>query len=87
MEKSPEKLLDQGRDLIRVEYYSICTEEAYTSWIKRYIRFHNKRHPRDMGKDEIEVFLTHLAVDLKVATSTQKQAFNALLFLLIIGSD
>lgn len=70
MEKPPEKLLNQVRDLIRVEYYSICTEEAYTSGIKRYVRFHNKRHPRDMGKYEIEVFLTHLAVDLKVATST-----------------
>ncbi len=61
MEKPPKKLLDQVRDLIRVKHYSIRTEEAYTSWIKRYIHFHNKRHPKDMGREEIEAFLTHLA--------------------------
>lgn len=81
MGKPPKKLMDQVRDLIRVKHYSIRTEEAYTSWIKRYINFHDKKHPKDMGKEEIEAFLTHLAVDLKVAASTQNQAFNALLFL------
>ncbi|MBE9503566.1 MAG: integron integrase [Proteobacteria bacterium] len=81
MEKPPKKLLDQVRDLIRVKHYSIRTEQAYISWIRRYIYFHNKRHPKDMGKAEIEAFLTHLAVDMKVASSTQNQAFNALLFL------
>ncbi len=81
MEKPPKKLLDQVRELIRRKHYSIRTEQAYVLWIKRYILFHNKRHPRDMGKPEIEAFLTHLAVDLKVASSTQNQAFNALLFL------
>ena len=68
MEKPPKKLLDQVRELIRRKHYSIRTEQAYVLWIKRYILFHNKRHPRDMGKPEIEAFLTHLAVDLKVAS-------------------
>lgn len=81
MKKSPKKLLDQVRDLIRVKHYSIRTEQSYTSWIKRFILFHKKRHPKDMGKEEIEAFLTYLAVDLNVASSTQNQAFNALLFL------
>jgi integron integrase len=77
----PKKLLDRVRDHIRFKHYSIRTEEAYTSWIKRFILFHNKKHPAEMGKTEIEAFLTHLAVDLNVAASTQNQAFNALLFL------
>jgi len=77
----PKKLLDRVRDRIRFKHYSIRTEEAYASWIKRYILFHGKKHPADMGKTEIESFLTHLAVDLNVAASTQNQAFNAVLFL------
>ena len=81
MDKAPKKLLEQVRDTLRLKHYSIRTENFYISWIKRYILFHNKRHPKDMQKHEIEVFLTHLAVDLKVASSTQNQAFNALLFL------
>jgi len=82
MEKRPKKkLLDQVRDVIRLKHYSIRTEEAYVSWIRRYILFHNKRHPREMGSREIEAFLTHLAVNKHVAASTQNQAFNALLFL------
>ena len=80
MEKPPKKLLDQVRELIRRKHYSIRTEQAYVLWIKRYILFHNKRHPRDMGKPEIEAFLTHLAVDLKVASSTQNQALSAIFF-------
>lgn len=75
------KLLDQVRHHIRVLHYSIRTETAYVDWIKRFILFHNKRHPKDMGRKEIEAFLTHLAVDRKVAASTQNQAFSALLFL------
>lgn len=75
------KLLDQVRNKIRVKHYSIRTETAYIGWIKRYIYFHNKKHPKDMGKTEIEAFLTHLAVDRTVSSSTQNQAFNALLFL------
>jgi len=81
MEKRPKKLLDQVRDVIRLKHYSIRTEKAYVSWIRRYILFHNKRHPREMGSQEIEDFLTHLAVNENVAASTQNQAFNALLFL------
>ena len=81
MEKRSKKLLDQVRDIIRLKQYSIRTEQAYVSWIKRYIIFHKKRHPREMGKPEIEEFLTNLAVNLRVSSSTQNQAFNALLFL------
>jgi integron integrase len=81
MERQPKKLLDQVRDAIRLKHYSIRTEHSHVSWIKRYILYHNKRHPKDMGEKEIEDFLTHMAVDLKVASSTQNQAFNALLFL------
>ena len=81
MDKSPTKLLDQVRNCIRLKGYSIRTENAYVSWIKRFILFHNKRHPQEMGKLEIEAFLTHLAVNRNVASSTQNQAFNALLFL------
>ena len=81
MQRRPKKLLDQVREAIRLRHYSIRTEQSYVSWIKRYILFHNKTHPRHMGKPEIEAFLTHLAVELKVSASTQNQAFNALLFL------
>jgi len=81
MSKRPKKLLDQVRETIRLKHYSIRTEEAYVRWIKRYILYHDKRHPKDMGTPEIEAFLTHLAVDQKVAASTQNQALNAILFL------
>ncbi len=80
MRKRP-KFLDQVRTVIRRKHYSIRTEEAYVLWIKRFILFHGKRHPKEMGASEIETFLTHLAVDLNVAASTQNQALNALLFL------
>ncbi len=75
------KLLDQVRDAIRVKHYSIHTEDAYVDWIKRYIIFHDKKHPRDMGGPEIKTFISHLAVDKNVAASTQNQALNAILFL------
>jgi integron integrase len=81
METPPKKLLDQARDAIRVKHYSIRTEEAYMDWIKRFILFHGKRHPNEMGAAEVEAFLTHLAVDGNVAASTQNQALSALLFL------
>lgn len=81
MVKSPKKLLDQVRDRIRLKHYSIRTGRSYTSWIKRFILFHNKKHPKDMGVAEIEEFLTHLAVRRKVAQSTQNQALNAIIFL------
>jgi len=75
------KLLDQTRALIRTLHYSIRTEEAYVHWARRFILFHGKRHPAEMGKDEIEAFLSHLAVDGHVSASTQSQAKAALLFL------
>ena len=81
MARPPAKLLDRARYRIRLKGYSIRTEQSYVSWIRRFILFHNKRHPQDMRKDEIEAFLTHLAVNRHVAPSTQNQAFNALLFL------
>ena len=75
------KLLDIVRDTIRMKHYSIKTEVIYVGWIKRYIIYHNKRHPKDMGKVEIEQFLTFLAVENKVSAATQNQAFNSILFL------
>ncbi len=75
------KLMDQVRDKIRYKQYSIRTESTYCEWIKRYIFFHNKRHPSEMGASEIESFLTYLASKRKVAASTQNVALSALLFL------
>jgi site-specific recombinase XerD len=75
------KLLDQVSEVMRFKHYSIRTETSYRDWIKRFILFHGKRHPRDMGAVEVSSFLSDLAVGRKVATSTQNQAFNALLFL------
>lgn len=75
------KLLDQVRDNIRRRHYSIRTEQAYVDWIKRFILYHDKRHPRDMAEEEVTEFLTHLARDRNVASSTQNQALSALLFL------
>ena len=75
------KLLDIVRDKIRIKHYSLKTEKSYLGWIRRYIYFHDKKHPQDMGKDEIEQFLTYLATERNVAPSTQNQAFNAILFL------
>ena len=80
MVNSP-KLLDQVRDKLRVKHYSIRTEQSYTDWIKRYILFHGKRHPNEMGSGEIEAFLTHLAVEGIVAEATNNQPKSALLFL------
>ncbi len=75
------KLMDQIRDKIRFKQYSIRTEHTYCEWIKRYIFFHNKRHPSEMGAPEIESFLTYLASKRKVSASTQNVALSALLFL------
>lgn len=75
------KLLDQLRDIIRLKHYSIRTEQSYVDWAKRYILFHGKIHPKEMGAKEIGAFLTHLAVDKNVSASTQNQALNALVFL------
>lgn len=75
------RLLDQVRETIRRKHYSIRTEQAYVDWIKRYIFFHNKRHPVEMNEKEVEQFLNHLAVQKQVAASTQNQALSALVFL------
>lgn len=81
MGQPPKKLLQQASDKLRIKHYSIRTEKSYVSWMRRYILFHDKRHPKEMGRNEIEAFLTHLAVNREVSASTQNQAFNALLFL------
>jgi integron integrase len=74
-------LLDQVRDKLRVKHYAIRTEQSYVDWIKRYIYFHGKTHPKDLDAQDVEAFLTHLAVAGKVSASTQNQAKSALLFL------
>ena len=81
LRKRPKKLLDQVREAMRLKHYAYRTEETYVQWIRRYILFHNKRHPKEMGRPEIEAFLTDLAVNQQVAASTQNQALNAVLFL------
>ncbi len=83
------KLLDIVRDKIRLKHYSVSTEKTYLFWIKQYIFFHDKKHPVDLGKEDIEHFLTHLATKRKVAPTTQNQAFSALLFLYrdVLGID
>ena len=75
------KLLDQARDAIRLRHLSLRTEAAYLGWIRRFILFHHKRHPKDMGAEEVQAFLSHLAIHAQVAASTQNVALNALLFL------
>ena len=75
------KLLDQVRDVIRRKHFSIRTEQVYVDWIRRFILFHDKRHPREMAEAEVTQFLTHLAREAGVAASTQNQALSALLFL------
>ncbi len=80
-QQPPKKLLDQVQDVIALKHYSPSTGETYAQWIKRFILFHGKRHPREMGAPEIEQFLTHLATQENVAASTQNQALSALLFL------
>ncbi|MFT4242419.1 MAG: integron integrase [Acidovorax sp.] len=75
------KLLERMRTHLRVRHYSIRTEEAYLDWARRFILFHGKRHPQDMGAAEVEAFLSHLAVDRQVSASTQNQAKAAILYL------
>ena len=77
----PPKLLDQVRERIRVKHYSLRTEEAYLHWIRRFIGFHGRKHPKDMAGPEVEAFLSNLASEGGVAASTQNQALSALLFL------
>lgn len=75
------KLLDEIRISLKSNHYSRKTEEAYINWIKRFILFHNKKHPNEMGKDEIQKFINHLAVEQNVSSSTQNQALQAILYL------
>jgi integron integrase len=75
------KLLDQLREALRIKHYSYRTEQAYVDWVRRFILFHNKRHPAEMGAPEIQSFLAHLAQDRNVSASTQNQALSAILFL------
>jgi len=75
------KLLEQVSDAIRIKHYSSRTEKTYMDWIKRYILFHNKRHPKDMGVEEIQTFIAHLATQKQLAASTQNQALSAVIFL------
>ena len=76
------RLMDQVRQVLRYHHYAYRTEQTYCDWIMRYIRYHGgKTHPRNMGKKEIEAFLSHLAVEENVSASTQRQALNAIVFL------
>ena len=77
----PPRLLDQVKQVMRLKHYALRTEECYTQWIRRFIRFHGKRHPRDMRSAELELFLSDLAVRGQVSASTQNQALNAIVFL------
>ena len=79
--KTPSPFLEKVRAAVRVRHYAIRTERTYVYWIVRYIRFHDCRHPENMGEAEAARFLSHLAVDLQVSAGTQNQALNALLFL------
>jgi integron integrase len=75
------KLLDQVRAVLRVKHFSLSTEQSYVAWIRRFILFHGKRHPKYMGEAEIRQYISHLAVDAKISASTQTVALSALLFL------
>lgn len=77
----PGRLMDQVRETMRFHHYAYSTEKNYIQWILRYIRFNDRRHPKDMGKQEIERFLSHLAMNRDVSASTQNQALSAILFL------
>lgn len=83
------RLSDQVRDAIRRKHYSYRTEKTYLHWIRRFIYFHKKRHPREMAEAEVAEFLTHLAVERRVSASTQNQALNAIIFLYkqVIGRE
>jgi len=89
MKHRSKRLLDRVRDAIRLEGYSVRTEEAYADWIKRFILFHGKRHPQEMGYSDVRAFLLHLATEETVAASTHNQALNGLLFLYreVLGKD
>ena len=71
MAQKPKKLLDQVRDAVRIKHYAYRTEQSYVDWVWRYILFHNKTHPKDMGENEIQEFLTYLASERKVSASNR----------------
>ena len=73
----PRKLLAHVRDVLRVNHYSLRTEEAYLGWIRRFILFNGKKHPGEMGASEVETYLTHLAVDARVSTSSHRVTSRA----------
>ena len=75
------KLLDEVRKVIRLRHYSPKTEESYVNWIRKYVLYHNKKHPRDMGEKEIRDYLNYLSLTQNVSYSTQNQALNAIIFL------
>ncbi len=77
----PPRLLDRLRTALRARHYSLRTEQAYVQWTRRFVLFHGKRHPGEMGEPEINAFLSSLATDGRVAASTQNQALSALLYL------
>jgi len=77
----PKKLLDQMRAAIRLKHYSYRAEESYVDWARRFILFHNKRHPKDMSAEEIQAFITYLAIQRQLSASTQNQALSAIIFL------
>lgn len=83
------RLLDQVRATLRARHYSRRTEEAYVHWIRRFIVFHGKRHPRQLGAADVAAFVTWLAVDRRVAASTQNQALSGVMFLykVVLGID
>ena len=81
MQTKPPRLLDQLRDKIRLKHYSLRTEQVYADWVRRFVIFHGRRHPRELGPEHVEAFLTSLAVERQVSASTQNQAKSALLFL------
>ena len=87
--KSELKLLDRLRQALRSRHYSRRTEKTYVAWVKRFIYYHNVKHPAEMAEPEINMFLTHLAVEKHVSASTQNQALSALLFLYrhVIGRE
>ncbi|RKZ12296.1 integron integrase, partial [bacterium] len=86
---SEPRLLDRVRTAIRTRHYSRRTEKAYTSWVRRFVLYHDKRHPGEMGEAEVTAYLSHLATERRVAASTQNQALSALLFLYreVLGID
>lgn len=87
--KQQPKLLDRMRESIRVKHYSLATEKNYIQWAKRFILFHHKRHPAEMGAPEVEAFLSALAIERNVSASTQNQAMHAILYLYrdVLGID